>query len=85
MKSFVSLPFLMAILLILDASPGFAGGECAPKMRDAEAKLAEMPASTTKEEASKLLEAAQKAADNYNDEGCVEHVEEALAKIAQAG
>ncbi len=47
--------------------------------------LAELPASTTKEEASKLLEAAQKAADNYNDKGCVEHFEEALAKIAQAG
>jgi hypothetical protein len=37
------------------------------------------------EEASELLAAVQKAADKYNDESCVEHVEESLAKIAQAG
>jgi len=44
--------------------------------------LTEMPASTAKEIAIELLEAAQKAADNYNDEGCVDYIEEALAKIA---
>jgi hypothetical protein len=36
------------------------------------------------EEVSELLVAVQKAADNYNDENCVEHVEESLAKMAQA-
>jgi hypothetical protein len=37
------------------------------------------------EEASELLAAMQKAADNYIDESCIEHVEESTAKIAQAG
>ena len=64
--------------------PAVAGGECAPKLREVEAKMAAMPDTAVKVVVRKLFEDAQKAANNYNDEGCLEHAKEALAKIVVA-
>ena len=65
-------------------TPAFAGGECAPKLREVEAKLTAMPNGTVMAAARKLFEDAQKAANNYDDDGCLERAKEALAKIAAA-
>ncbi len=75
---------MVASMLIASTGPLLAGGECAPKLREIEAKLTALPSSPSKEQVRLLYEAAEKAASNYDDEGCLEHAKEALEKIAEA-
>ena len=71
-------------LLVIGIGPVYAGGECAPKLREVEAKIEAMPNMTSKEQVRELYEAAKKAAENYDDEGCLEHATRALERIKAA-
>ena len=73
-----------ACLFVIAAARASAGGSCAPLLREIEAKLKSLPDAARKQDIRMQYEAAKKAANNYDDEGCLEHAKAALAQMAAA-
>ena len=73
-----------ACWFVIAAAPAAAGGSCAPLLREIEVKLKSLPDAPRKQDIRKRYEAAKKAANNFDDEGCMKHAKAALTQIAAA-
>ena len=82
LKVLVRSALVTALIAASAGSSAFAGGSCAPVLRAVETQLTAMPESTAKDAVRELFESAKKAANNYDEEGCLVRANEALAKIA---
>ncbi len=74
---------ILAMAMLFMSTSAIAGGACDPQLDKLEPKISKLTDDSVKAEVQKHYDAARKAAGNYDEDGCLEHLELAMKALGE--